>query len=168
MDPALIGKRRLRTTEPRDRGIASVAGAALMAAVAVFGVLQARDQPPAGAQGPSSLAAAPNATYLSGSLVPAPATSFGFRTPVAHRGAIILRLAGGASPLTLASSQTLFASYLSSMSAQGWTLLGKGDPSRTGEWTLRWQFKQQAALLTLTMRPTARLEVDLCPPKPYC
>jgi hypothetical protein len=62
----------------------------------------------------------------------------------------------------------LFGYYLQAMPAAGWTLLGKGDPAKSGDWTQRWQRGQDAALITLTTRPTDSLTVELCPPDPYC
>jgi hypothetical protein len=80
-----------------------------------------------------------------------------------RRGVTVFR---APTPITAAGARALFSFYLDSMSTQGWTLLGKGDPTRDG-WTLRWQFQQQAVLLAFTTA-TQRLEVDLCPPRPYC
>jgi hypothetical protein len=167
MDPALIGKKRLVAPASRDRGRAPAAVAGLLVAVAGFGLLQAHF-PSAGPTGPSSLRAAPAVTNLAGSLVPTPAAVYGFHAPIIRAGAYVLHRGARAAPLTVPQSQTLMASYLSTMSGQGWILQAKQDPSPTGEWTLRWEFQGTVALITMTTAPKDRLEVDLCPPDLYC
>lgn len=152
----------MASRRPRP-GPAAAAFAALLALVALTGAFGARE-PEVTPAGPSALLTAPGVVYLAGTQVPAPPTSFRLRQGVGRHGVIVLR---SQAPMSLAASQQLFSYYLDSMSAEGWTLLGKGDPTADG-WTLRWQFKTQAALMSLTTAPSLRLEVDLCPPQPYC
>ena len=105
---------------------------------------------------------------LGTTLVPAPPASFGFRAPAVSGGTFVLHLATRATSIPVAGSQALFAFYLDEMSRGGWTLQAKGDPGPTGEWTLRWQHAATAALISFYTAPHVKLEVDVCPPDPYC
>ena len=70
--------------------------------------------------------------------------------------------------LSSPASTQLFAFYLTNMHDEGWTLIGKADPSPIGEWTLNWAAGSRSATVYLYTRPTTRLTVDACPPMRYC
>jgi hypothetical protein len=150
----------------RERAPAHMALAVLLVAVLAVGWAQREPwngtQPPPGA---IADAAAPTGSFISGSAVPVPPQGFTAAT-ARTRGGLHVFLMGSA--VDRASAATLFNYYLQAMPGAGWTLLGKGDPSKTGAWTQRWQRGQGAALLTLTTRPTDTFTVELCPPDPYC
>ena len=168
MDPRLIAGKHLQVATPsRERGVAVVALALLLVAVAAVGMAQRGTDPgftTAQAAAPVAVASpvAGSAT-IPGTAVPAPADPT--ITIARTHGGTHVFLTGA---LTPESSTALFTEYLMSMPAQGWTLLGKGDPTRAGDWTQRWQAGTDAALLTMTTRPRDTFTVQMCPPDPYC
>lgn len=168
MDPRLVTGKDLRVVTPRrDRGAAPAALAVLFVAVAVTGVAQTR----IGAGSGSSVAApvdpspVAGVTQITGTEVPAPPTETGLAPLRTSRG---LHVFAPQTPLARPDVLSLFGFYLDTMPAQGWTLVGKGDPRGAGDWVQRWQAGDAAALLTFTTAPRNRLEVELCPPDPYC
>ena len=164
MDPRLIGRKDLQVAASRhDRGSAPLAVVALLAALVGTGGLAVRQRAPAPV--PQVLARSASVNYIDGTLVPLPPPSLGLTATSAKGPAIVFR---PSRPLTAAQSSDLFSYYIDTMQGQGWTLLGKGDPSPTGEWTLRWQFQGQATLISMFTSPRDKLAVDLCPPEPYC
>lgn len=167
MDPVLIGRKNLRTPwRSRGGGVAPIALAGLLALVAGAGVLQSRIHPPAAQAAVFRPVTA--VSYLSGTHVAAPPVSMGFHVPVLRHGAYTFRLAKGSPTLTPAQSQQLLAYFLDVMARAGWTLQATGDPTPTGEWTLNWTLDTQTALIIMTTSPKDLLEIDLCPPNPYC
>ena len=140
--------------------------AGLLALVAGAGVLQSRVHPPPAQAAVFRPVAA--VEYLAGTRVATPPTSEGFHPVVLRHGAYTFRLAKGSATLTSAQSQQLFAYFLDVMARAGWTLQATGDPTPTGEWTLNWTLNTQTALITMTTTPKDLLEIDLCPPNPYC
>jgi len=168
MDPRLIAGKHLQVATPsRERGVAVVALALLLVAVAAVGLAQRGTDPGftlARAAAPVVVASpVAGSITISGTAVPAPADP-DVTTGRTHGGTHVF-LTG---PITPEASTALFTEYLTSMPAQGWTLLGKGDPTRAGDWTQRWQAGADAALLTMTTRPRDTFTVQLCPPDPYC
>ena len=165
MNPGLVSRRRLRIRVwAPDRGRAPVAIGALVVAIGAAGLVSAATRTPVPPQ--PALRTVSSVTYIAGTQIPAPPTTFGLVPGVVHGGHHVFR--PGRSPFTAAGARALFDYYLSTMARGGWTLAGKADPSRLGEWTLKWDFQQRSALLTLYMTPTPRLTVDACPPVPYC
>jgi hypothetical protein len=74
-----------------------------------------------------------------------------------------------ARPLGPAKAQALLADYLTGMPPEGWTLQANSAPSPSGDWTLRWISAQGTITLVIfATAPKDRLEVDVCPPDPYC
>lgn len=168
MNPVLVGRKSLRVPgHSRESGLATAA--ALVLAVAVVGAGVAQSSAPENRPLPTpSLRVAAGSTTIGTTLVVAPPTSFGFGSAVASGGSYLLHLPKGTPGISVERSRALFAFYLSAMSAGGWTLQAKGDPSPTGDWTLRWQHAATASLITFYTSPHVKLEVDLCPPSPYC
>ena len=170
MDPRLIAGKHLQVATPsRERGVAFVALALLLIALTAVGVAQRGTDPgfdAAAAQPPAPVVVASpvaGTTTIPGTAIPAPADLV-ITDSRAHGGTHVFLTA----PITPEASTALFGAYLTSMPAQGWTLLGKGDPTRAGDWTQRWQAGTGAALLTMTTRPRDTFTVQLCPPDPYC
>jgi len=168
MDPRLIAGKHLQVATPsRERGVAFVALALLLVALTAVGIAQRGTDPGFTTTQPVApiVVASPIAgtTTIPGTAIPAPA-GLVITHSRAHGGMHVF-LTG---PLTPEASTALFSAYLTSMPAQGWTLLGKGDPTRAGDWTQRWQAGTAAALLTMTTRPRDTFTVQLCPPDPYC
>jgi hypothetical protein len=150
----------------RERAPAHLALAVLL--VAVLAVGWGQREAWNGTQAPTAVSApvpAPTGATIAGSAVPAPPPSFTAAT-ARTRGGLHVFLTTATTDR--ASAASLFGYYLQAMPAAGWTLLGKGDPAKTGDWTQRWQRGADAALLTLTTRPTDSFTVELCPPDPYC
>ena len=167
MDPVLIGRKDLRAPwRSRGGGVAPLALAGLLAVVAGAGVLQSHFHPPMAP--PAVFRPVAAVAYLAGTHLAAPPLSMGLHKPVLRHGAYTFRLAKGSSVLTPAQSQQMFAYFLDVMARAGWTLQATGDPTPTGEWTLNWALNTQTALITMTMTPKDLLEIDLCPPNPYC
>ena len=165
MEPRLIGRKNLlRTPGRRYYGPAPVALAGLVAAVGLLGFLSPRVHLGA-APTPPVLTISDASPYIPCTDVPAPPSAFGLQPMSVRGGSHIFR---PASPLTAARSQDLFSYYLDSMSREGWTLLGKGDPSPDGTWTLAWWFRTTSATITMDTAPLDKLTVELCPPDPYC
>jgi hypothetical protein len=168
MNPALVGRKSLRApTRRRENSVVVLAVVVLAAAVVGAGVAQSKAPENRPIPTPS-LRAVAGMTLLGTTLVPAPAASFGFRAPSVSTGTYVLHLQSRTTAMPLARSQALFAFYLDEMSRGGWTLQAKGDPSPTGEWTLRWQHAATATLISFYTAPHVKLEVDVCPPDPYC
>jgi len=168
MDPRLVTSKDLRVVTPRrDRGAAPAALALLLAVVALTGAAQARIGDgdatlQAGAVRPS---AAAGVTQIPGTQVPMPQAEAGLAALRAKGG---LHIFAPQSVLSRADALSLFGFYLDAMPAQGWMLAGKGDPRGAGDWVQRWEAGNAAALLTYTSSPRNRLEIELCPPDPYC
>ena len=168
MNPALVGRKSLRAPGHRlENGVVTLAAVMLVAAVVGAGVAQSKAPENRPLPTPS-LRAVAGATVLGTTLVPAPPVSFGFRAPAVSGGTYVLHLATRSTTMPVAGSQALFAFYLDAMSRGGWTLQAKADPGSTGEWTLRWQHAATATLISFYMAPHVKLEVDVCPPDPYC
>lgn len=168
MNPVLVGRNRLRTSSRRpESGVITLAVMALTISLVGAGVAQSRAPENRPLPTPSLRAVAGSAT-LGRTLVAAPPTSFGFAPPAVKGGSYVLRLPKGGSEMTIARSQELFAFYLDTMPRGGWTLQAKGDPSPAGDWTLRWQHAATAVLISYYTSPHVKLQVDVCPPNPYC
>jgi hypothetical protein len=168
MNPALVGRKSLRAPSRRfENGVVVLAATVLVAAVVGAGVAQSKAPENRPLPTPS-LRAVAGTTALGTTLVLAPPASFGFGVPHVSGGTYVLHLADRTSSMPVARSQALFAFYLDGMSRGGWTLQAKGDPGSTGEWTLRWQHAATAALISFYTAPRVKLEVDVCPPDPYC
>lgn len=170
MNPRLIAGKQLQVATPsRERGVAQATLALLLVAVAVIGFAQRGSDPgiSTAQQIPIAIASpAAGSTTIVGTAIPAPPTTFTATATRTHRGThVFVSSEAGLSPEV---STALFSYYLQSMPAQGWTLLGKGDPTRAGDWTQSWQAGTDTALLTVTTRPRHQLTVQLCPPDPYC
>lgn len=169
MNPRLMDEKHLRVATRRsDRGAAQVALASLFAALLLLGVAQRGTYPSAfgaDAAAAPSPAASPMAgvTTIRNTAVPAPPPPLGARPP--HHQGGLYTYAGAAQ--STADATALFGFYLDAMPGQGWTLLGKGDPTRSG-WSQRWQAGTDAALLTMATHPRTTFTVQLCPPDPYC
>lgn len=167
MDPVLIGRKGLRAPwRSRGGGIAPIALAGLLALVAGAGVLQSHVRAPV--VQPAAFRPVAAVSYLAGTHVAAPPVSMGFHAPALRHGAYSFRLAKGSATLTPTQSQQLFGYFLDVMARAGWTLQAKGDPMPTGEWTLNWTLNAQTSLITMTTSPKDLLEINLCPPNPYC
>lgn len=169
MDPRLVTSKDLRVRTPRrDRGAAPAALAVLLVAVALTGVAQARlgtDTDVAAPVGPAIASPLAGVIQIAGTDVPAPPADGNMALLRTSRG---LHVFAPGSPLARPEVLSLFGFYLDAMPAQGWILVGKGDPRGAGDWVQRWQAGDAAALLTFTTAPRNRLEVELCPPDPYC
>jgi hypothetical protein len=138
----------------------------LLTLVAGAGALQANAHPP---PTPAAVFRPVSAvSYISGTHVALPPASMGFHVPVLRHGAHTFRLAKGSAVLTTAQSQQLFSYFVDVMAKAGWALQATGNPTPTGEWTLNWTLNTQTALITMTTSPKDLLEIDLCPPNPYC
>jgi hypothetical protein len=162
MNPGLISRSRLRPEGSKpDRGRAPFAAAALILAVAVAGVASASMKGPVPVA--PQLRAVATASYLPGTQVPSPPP---WLLPAKTRlaGRFVFRSGARATSDPVGA----FDYYLTSMQQSGWTLSGKADPSRKGDWILRWTFGTQSVLLTFATTPTERLTIDDCPPEPYC
>lgn len=167
MDPALIGRKHLLAPANRDRGLAPHAFAVLLVAIAGFGMLQLRTDPKP--IPPARLHPVAATTYLKGALVPVPAAVYGFQAPKVHAGTYVMQRGATLRALSPAKAQALLTDYLTGMPPEGWTLQAKSAPSASGDWTLRWVSAQGTiTLVTLATAPKDRLEVDVCPPDPYC
>jgi hypothetical protein len=165
MDARLIGRRELKSDgSRRDRGLTPAVLAAALATVAALAFAHAAN-PPTVSTFESPLTRAPSLIYLGQTKVPAPPSSYGLRLRKAHPGSSTFVPVAS---LSAAGSAQLYSFFLNAMSSGGWTLLGKGDPTPAGDWTLRWQYKAQAVLLTMYTSPAAKLTISLCPPAPYC
>ncbi len=169
----MAGKYLRVATPSRERGAAQLALASLLVALVVLGVAQrGTDLGSAAAPAAGAATAQPTAsplagvTTIPGTAVPLPPSSFA-TTDTRNHGGTHIFLTNDAS-MSPDDSALLFSYYLQAMPAQGWELLGKGDPSRTGAWSQRWQAGTDAALLSLSTRPRDTLTVELCPPDPYC
>ncbi len=162
-----MDEKHLRAARRRaDRGAAPVALGSLLAALVLLGALQRGMEPTTIGVGMAPApAASPQAgtTVIRDTAVPAPPTTLA-TDPPRHQGGLYTYTGSGQ---TEADSMALFGFYLDAMPGQGWTLLGKGDPTRNG-WTQRWQAGTDAALLTMATRPRTTFTVQLCPPGPYC
>jgi hypothetical protein len=159
-------KRLHVATRRTHLGAPHVALGTLLGALLLLGAAQRGMEPPTQVLGPAPApAASPQAglTVIRDTAVPAPPPTLATTAPV-HRGGLFTYPAAGA---TQADSLALFSYYIDAMPGQGWTLLGKGDPTRTG-WTQRWQAGTDAALLTMATHPRTTFSVQLCPPDPYC
>lgn len=165
MNPRLMDEKRLHVaTRRRQLGAPHVALGTLVAALLLLGAAQREPGPtstgPASASAPSPQV---GVTVIGDTSIPAPPSALTATTPRHRRGLYTFP----AAETTQAEAVTAFGYYLSEMPGQGWTLLGKGDPNRSG-WTQRWQAGPDAALLTLTTQPRTTFSVQLCPPDPYC
>ena len=165
MDPVLLGHARLRCARKRHLlWVSNAAFAGLLSLVVVLALIQPHLPSVMGATPPVSLMPVPGVTFLPGVAIPAPPSTYALRMSRSVRGGFRFR---SHEPMDLATSQGLFSFYLTTMSAEGWTLLGKGDPSPTG-WTLSWKHGGDTTLLTLITKPAVQFAVDRCPPRPYC
>ena len=165
MDPLLLGHARLRRSQSRRSLRASHgAFAGLLAAILVLAVVWAHSPEVPGPSPVGTLATVAGLTYLPGTAIPAPPSTYTLRMSRSGRGGFRFR---SREPMDLVTSQELFSFYLTAMSAEGWTLLGKGDPSPRG-WTLSWRHGGDTTLLALITKPAVRFAVDRCPPEPYC
>ena len=165
MDPLLLGHARLPRPQSRRSFRASHgAFAGLLAAVLVLAVVWAHSPEVPGHSRVGTLAPVAGLMYLSGTAIPAPPSTYTLRMSRSCRGGFRFR---SREPMDLVTSQELFSFYLTAMSAEGWTLLGKGDPSPRG-WTLSWRHGGDTTLLALITKPAVRFAVDRCPPEPYC
>jgi hypothetical protein len=165
MNPRLMDDKRLHVaTRRRHLGAPHVALGTLLAALLLLGAAQRGTDPTVSAQAPAP-AASPQAglTVIRNTAVPAPPPTFATSAARHHGGLYTYP----ATATTQADAVAAFGYYLEAMPGQGWTLLGKGDPARSG-WTQRWQAGPDAALLTLTTQPRTTFSVQLCPPDPYC
>jgi hypothetical protein len=165
MNPRLMDDKRLHVaTRRRHLGAPHVALGTLLVALLLVGAAQRGQDPPSPASA-SAPAASPQAgvTVIGDTAIPAPPPALAATTP-RHRRGLYTYLAAETTP---AEAVAAFGYYLSEMPGQGWSLLGKGDPNRSG-WTQRWQAGSDAALLTLTTQPRTTFSVQLCPPDPYC
>ena len=167
MNPRLISHERLQVATPRRDARPFAAFVALLIAIAAAGFVQRGTDPSIGTPRaivqPPPASPAVGTTTIHGTAVPAPPVSIVTASAVRQGG-----LRSYATTLSNAEDDALFAYYLQTMPAQGWTLLGKGDPTRTGAWSQRWQAGPDAALLTVTTQPRDTFSVELCPPDPYC
>lgn len=169
MNPRLIDDKRLHVvTRRRHLGAPHVALGTLLGALLLLGAAQRGMGPTTSAMGLAAApapAASPQAgvTVIRNTAVPAPPPTLATTAPRHERGLYTYPAAAA----TQADSMALFGYYLDAMTGQGWTLLGKGDPTRSG-WTQRWQAGTDAALLTMTTHPRTTFSVQLCPPDPYC
>ena len=167
MNPRLMDDKRLHVAHRRGSlGAPHVALVTLLAALVLLGAAQRGVAPTRSALAIAPPpAASPQAglTVIRGTAIPAPPPTLATNSPHRYRG----RYTYPAAATTQTGSVAAFGYYLETMPGQGWTLLAKGDPNRSG-WTQRWQAGSNAALLTLTTRPRTTFSVQLCPPDPYC
>lgn len=164
MNPGLISTRRLRVASWKpDRGRAPFAAAGLAMAVAAAGIATASYRTPEPVA--PSLHTVAAVTYVADTKVPMP-PSWLVAATTRVEGRFVFRPSDGvASP---AAAGQAFDYFLATMQQSGWALSGKADPTRRGDWTLRWTFGDQSVLLTYFSRPAPKLTIDDCPPEPYC
>ena len=161
MHPGLVDRKRLRIGHlSLDRGRMPILGALLVAGLIYLVIAGAVLKTPVQ---PVQTLHTIQVPLIQGTNVPAPAAPFAeLASKTAGRHVFSAR------KVSAAAATQLFDYYVRSMAAEGWTLAAKSVPGPQGEWTLKWNFGQQSALLSLYTTPKVRLIVDDCPPEPYC
>jgi hypothetical protein len=164
MHPRLHSSRTLRTSSPLRVPWANVAGIGVLLLI-LGSILVIRSHTESSRLIPASRRL--SVSYIKGTQVPAPPRAYGMKQDLARPGKDAFM--PGPVALSPENSKRLFDFYLSSMISGGWTLQTKSDPGiNGGQWSLRWQKKNQIAVLNLFTLPKTSLTVDLCPPQPYC